>query len=136
MSAPPAPAAVSVAEPTPSSTLEALPNLDSGAFFALDLRIGTITSAKPNAKARKPAYVLTIDFGTAIGVKTSSAQLTHNYTPESLTGRQIVAAVNLGERRIAGIKSQVLVLGVDKAGDGVISLLSVDGDTPNGTRVS
>ncbi|KAK7204438.1 hypothetical protein BZA70DRAFT_268276 [Myxozyma melibiosi] len=120
----------------PSHMHPKLPDVEAATFPSIDMRIGTITSAKPNKKARMPAYVLKIDFGPVIGVKTSSAQITQNYSTEGLVGRQIVAAVNLGVRRIGGVKSEVLVLGVDKLGDGVISLLGVDGSTPNGTRIS
>ncbi|KAK9466611.1 hypothetical protein V1512DRAFT_291311 [Lipomyces arxii] len=119
----------------PSSLQPVLPEAGPDEFGAIDLRIGTILSAVLNKKARKPAYVLTIDFGKAIGIKKSSSQLTHHYEADALVGRQIVAAVNLGVRRIASVKSEVLVLGVDKVGDGRISLLGVDGDTPNGARV-
>ncbi|KAK9463729.1 uncharacterized protein V1516DRAFT_694161 [Lipomyces oligophaga] len=132
--------AFKIGETTYLPTYKLIPKLADVAgetFGSIDLRVGTITAAKPNKKARKPAFVLTIDFGPVIGVKTSSAQITHFYSPpESLVGRQIIAAVNLGERRIAGVKSQVLVLGVDKLGDGAISLLGVDGPAPNGARVS
>ncbi|KAK9382186.1 uncharacterized protein V2V93DRAFT_366681 [Kockiozyma suomiensis] len=120
----------------PSHLHAQLPDIDSNAFFSADLRVGTITGVKPNKKARAPAYILTVDFGQTLGVRTSSAQITHNYQMDSLVGRQIVAVVNLGVRRIGGVKSEVLVLGVDKLGDGVISLLGVDGSTPNGTRIS
>ncbi|KAK9366307.1 hypothetical protein V1509DRAFT_630381 [Lipomyces kononenkoae] len=112
------------------------PDVTASHFVALDLRIGTVTAASPNVKARKPAYKLTIDFGPQIGTKTSSAQITHYYKPDELIGRQIVAAVNLGERRIAGVKSQVLVLGADGNGDGIITLLGIERPVPNGTRIS
>ncbi|KAK9430369.1 hypothetical protein V1505DRAFT_356004 [Lipomyces doorenjongii] len=113
-----------------------LPDVPVSHFAALDLRVGTITAASPNAKARKPAYKLAIDFGPVIGTKTSSAQITHYYKPDELVGRQIIAAVNLGGRRIAGVNSQVLVLGADGNGDGVITLLSIERTVPNGTRIS
>ncbi|KAK9233977.1 hypothetical protein V1525DRAFT_414620 [Lipomyces kononenkoae] len=113
-----------------------LPDVTASHFAALDLRIGTITAASPNAKARKPAYKLTIDFGPVVGTKTSSAQITHYYKPDDLVGRQIVAAVNLGERRVAGVKSQVLVLGADGNGDGIITLLSIERPVPNGTTIA
>ena len=103
-------------------------------FFAIDMRVGTVTAAEPFPEARKPAIKLTIDFGSELGVKRSSAQLTMHYTPESLVGRQVVAAVNLGTRRIAGFTSEVLVLGGMPAHDNVI-LLHVDAPVPNGTRI-
>jgi len=103
------------------------------AFSLLDLRVGRILRAEPNEKARKPAYKLWIDFGP-LGERTSSAQLTDLYTPEDLQGRLIIAAVNLGERRIAGFKSQVLVLGLPDAAGRVV-LLEPERDVPLGGRV-
>src|SRR5258708_34763207 len=86
------------------------------ALDPLDLRVGRILRAEPNVAARKPAYKMWIDFGP-LGEKTSSAQLVDLYTAEELAGRLVVAAVNLGARRIAGFASEVLVLGLpDEAG--------------------
>jgi tRNA-binding protein len=105
------------------------------AFSILDMRIGTVLSAAPFPEARKPAIKLEIDFGPVYGIRRSSAQLTLHYDPEKLVGRQVVAAVNLGERRIAGFVSQVLVLGgVPTEGD--VILLAPDAPVPNGTRVA
>ncbi len=103
------------------------------AFGTLDLRVGRIVRAEPNEKARKPAYRLWIDFGP-LGVKTSSAQLTELYRPEDLEGRPVVAAVNLGPRRVAGFLSEVLVLGVPDA-EGRVVLLAVEREVPLGGRV-
>jgi tRNA-binding protein len=102
-------------------------------FAALDLRVGRIIRAESNTRARKPSYKLWIDFG-ALGEKTSSAQLTTRYGVEDLEGRIVVAAVNLGERNIAGFMSQVLVLGVPDA-EGETVLLSVEREVPLGGRV-
>ena len=103
------------------------------AFRTLELRVGRIVKAERHAAARKPAYTLSIDFGTA-GIKTSSAQLTELYRPEDLIGRLVVAATNLGVRRIAGVNSEVLVLGVpDEAGS--VVLLTAERDAPLGGRV-
>jgi tRNA-binding protein len=103
------------------------------AFETLDLRVGRILRAEPNDRARKPAYKLWIDFGP-LGEKTSSAQLRALYTVEELVGRLVIAAVNLGERNIAGFRSEVLVLGLPSdAGD--VVLLAVERDVPLGGRV-
>ena len=105
------------------------------AFDILDMRIGTVLSAAPFPEARKPAIKLEIDFGPELGIKRSSAQLTLHYAPNDLVGRQVVAAVNLGERRIAGFTSQVLVLGgLPREGD--VVLLAPDLHVPNGTRIA
>lgn len=103
------------------------------AFEALDLRVGRIVRAEPNEKARKPAYKLWVDLGP-LGVRTSSAQLTELYTPEDLQGRLVIAAVNLGVRRIAGFPSEVLVLGVPDA-EGRVVLLAPEREVPPGGRV-
>jgi tRNA-binding protein len=103
-------------------------------FFAIDMRVGTVLDAEPFPEARKPSIRLSIDFGTELGVKRSSAQLTLHYTPEELIGRQVVAAVNLGPRRIAGFNSEVLVLGGMPTQTEVI-LLSLERPVANGTRI-
>jgi tRNA-binding protein len=103
------------------------------AFQQLDLRVGRIIEAEPHPAARKPAYRLRIDFGP-LGVKASSAQLTDLYRPEDLVGRQVIAAVNLGTRSIAGFQSEVLVLGLpDERGH--VVLLASERDVPLGGRV-
>src|SRR5699024_5235368 len=79
-------------------------------FLALDVRIGTIIQAAPLEKAKKPAITLEIDFGD-IGIKKSSAQITHKYSPKELVGRQVVGIVNFPPRKIAGFTSEVLILG-------------------------
>ena len=104
-------------------------------FAAIDIRVGTVLDAQPFPEARKPSVKLRIDFGPELGVRQSSAQLTARYEPESLTGRQIVAAVNIGTRRIAGFLSEVLVLGAMPAATDVV-LLRVDQPVPNGTRIA
>jgi tRNA-binding protein len=105
------------------------------AFGILDMRIGTVLRAAPFTEARVPAIKLEIDFGPELGVRRSSAQLTKHYKPAMLVGRQVVAAVNLGVRRIAGFASEVLVLGgVPEKGD--VILLAIDTPVPNGTKVA
>jgi tRNA-binding protein len=103
-------------------------------FFAIDMRVGTVVHAEPFPEARKPSFKLVIDFGAEIGQKRSSAQLTVRYTLEQLIGRQVVAAVNLGPRRIAGFTSEVLVLGGMVTPTDVV-LLSLDQPVANGTRI-
>jgi tRNA-binding protein len=103
-------------------------------FASIDMRVGTVLTAEKFAEARKPAYKLTIDFGPEIGVKRSSAQLTVHYTPEELVGRKVIAAVNLGTRRIATFDSEVLVLGAMPTATEVV-LLQPDRDVANGTRI-
>lgn len=103
------------------------------AFGVVDLRVGRVERCEPNAEARKPSYKLWIDFGP-LGLKTSSAQLTDLYTPEDLMGRLVVAAVNLGTRRVAGFPSEVLVLGLPD-GQGRVVLLEPEREVPLGGRV-
>jgi len=86
------------------------PALSFEDFLKVEICIGTIIEAQLNPKARKPAYVLRIDFGETIGIKTSSAQITENYTTEDLIGTQVSAVMNFPPLRVAGIKSEVLVL--------------------------
>ncbi|AOZ90399.1 tRNA-binding protein [Bacillus xiamenensis] len=103
-------------------------------FLALDIRVGTILEAEFFAEARVPALKLKIDFGDEIGIKQSSAQLTKRYTAENLTGKQIVAVVNFPPRRIAGFKSEVLVLGGMPSKEDVV-LLTADEPVANGTKI-
>src|SRR5215210_6871532 len=110
-----------------------LPETSVETFFEVDVRVGRITAAALNPKARKPAYRLEIDFGP-LGPRTSSAQLTDLYTPDDLIGRRVLAVVNFPPRRIASVESQVLVLGVsDEAG--AVILLAVEREAPLGSRV-
>lgn len=91
-------------------------------FAKIDLRIGQIVTAAVNPKARRPAYVLTIDLGE-LGTKTSSAQITDHYSAEQLVGQQVVCVTNFAPKRIAGVKSEVLVLGAVER-DGAVVLLT------------
>ena len=115
-----------------ASSLLRVPTPDD--FFAIEMHVGTVLEATDFPEARKPAIKLVIDFGPAIGVRRSSAQLTMHYTPASLVGRQVVAATNIGSRRIAGFTSEVLVLGAMPSPTEVI-LLGADQQVPNGTRI-
>ncbi|MEV0703670.1 tRNA-binding protein [Saccharopolyspora sp. NPDC050389] len=102
-------------------------------FEKVELRVGTIVQAKPNEKARKPAYVLTVDLGE-MGLKTSSAQITDHYEPEALIGRQVLCVCNFEPKRIAGVKSEVLVTGAHDKENSVV-LAGFDHQVPNGTRL-
>ena len=109
-----------------------MPSADD--FFAIDVRVGTVVEVANFPEARKPSLRLSIDFGPELGVRRSSAQLTVHYRPEELIGRQIVAVVNIGTRRIAGFTSEVLVLGAMPTATEVV-LLAVDRPVANGTRI-
>ena len=103
-------------------------------FEKVDVRVGRIVAVEPFPEARKPSIKLSVDFGPEVGEKRTSAQLTAHYTVEDLVGRQVVAVVNFPPKRIAGFKSEVLVLGVpDEAGE--VVLLSPDLDVPPGSRM-
>ena len=107
------------------------------AFETLDLRVGRIVRCREHEQARKPAYKLWLDFGggpEGLGEKQSSARLTDLYSPEELTGRLVIAAVNLGSRRIGGFASEVLILGVPDAAGRVV-LLEPERDAPLGSKV-
>lgn len=93
------------------------------AFFALDLRTGRVLEAEPLEGARKPAYKIKVDFGPTVGVLQSSAQIT-NYSIDELIGRMVVGAINLGTKRIAGFKSEFLILGALDP-DGTVQLLEL-----------
>lgn len=103
------------------------------AFAALDIRVATVIAAEPFPEARTPAIRLRLDCG-ALGVKQSSAQITDNYAPELLIGRQVLAVVNLPSKRIAGYKSEVLTLGVPDA-EGRVVLVGPERPVPTGGRL-
>ena len=102
-------------------------------FLKLDIRVGTIIDARVFAKAKRPAYQLRVDFGEELGVKKSSAQITQQYQPEELIGKQVLAVVNFPPRQIADFMSEVLVLGTYSEG-GVV-LITPDKAAANGDRL-
>ena len=103
-------------------------------FERVDVRVGTVVSAEPNPSARKPAYILKVDFGAAIGIKKTSAQLTVHYKPAELVGRQVAAVVNFPPKQIGPLMSEILVLGFPDA-DGAVVLIGVDKSVPNGGKL-
>ena len=104
-------------------------------FDKVDIRIGTVISVKKNEKAKKPSLVIEADFGKEIGIKQSSAQITHYYNEDNLKGKQVVGVCNFPEKNIAGIKSQFLVLGVIEE-DGKVILLHPSQPTKNGLKIA
>jgi tRNA-binding protein len=102
-------------------------------FEKIDIRTGTIIEVNDFPKARKPAYQLTIDFGP-LGIKNSSAQITHHYAKESLLNKQIIAVVNFPPKQIANFYSECLVLGVYDDDNQVI-LLQPDKQVTNGNKI-
>jgi|TARA_B110000046_G_C12960832_1_gene384464 tRNA-binding protein len=104
-------------------------------FDKIDIRVGTVVSVKENEKARKPSLVIEVDFGKEIGIKQSSAQITHFYNEENLKGKQVVGICNFPEKNIAGIVSQVLILGsIDK--EGKVILLHPSQKSENGLPIA
>ncbi len=103
-------------------------------FIKVELRVGRIISAEVFAQARKPAYVLHVDFGDAIGVRKSSAQITGLYQPEVLVGKLVVAVVNFPTKQIGPLRSECLVTGFHNE-NGDVSLCVPDRDVPLGTKL-
>ena len=103
-------------------------------FLKVELRVGRVLSAEAFAQARKPAYILHVDFGPELGVRKSSAQITVHYRPEDLVGRLVVAVVNFPRKQIGPLMSECLVTGFHEA-DGAVALCVPDRDVPLGTRL-
>lgn len=103
-------------------------------FEKVDLRSGTVVKAEPFERAKKPAYKVWVDFGSDIGIKQTSAQVTAHYTLEALIGRSVVGCVNLGSKNIAGFTSEFLLVGFPDQ-NGAICLVTVDPKVPNGEKL-
>ena len=103
-------------------------------FRKVDIRIGTVLSLRKNEKARQPALVLEVDFGNKIGIKITSAKITHYYNPDNLVGEQIIAVCNFPTKNIAGIESEVLVLGAMEE-DGKVVLVHPSKNVENGLKI-
>jgi tRNA-binding protein len=112
----------------------AMPDISFDDFQKVDIRVGTIVAVEPFPEARKPALKLQVDFGPEIGIRKSSAQITENYAPDALVGRQVAAVVNFPPRQIGKFMSQVLCLGFPDA-DGKVMLIGPDRPVPNGGRL-
>ncbi|GEK73265.1 MULTISPECIES: tRNA-binding protein [Halomonas] len=104
-------------------------------FARVELRVGTIVEAEVFAEARRPAYKLRVDFGEAIGVRKSSAQITELYAPDELVGKQVIAVVNFPPRQIGPMTSECLVTGFH-CEDGAVALAVPDLGVPNGARLA
>ena len=109
------------------------PDVAADEFFAVDIRAGRIVKVEDFPQARKPSHKITADFGPVVGELTTSAQTT-NYDKGELEGRMIVAAINLGEKRIAGFKSQFLILGSYEP-DGTVRLLGLEPEAEPGAPI-
>ena len=112
-----------------------LPDVDPNDFFALDMRAGRVIEVDEFPEANKPAWKLTVDFGPDVGVLHTSAQV-KNYSRDELLGRLVVGAVNLGSKRIAGFKSEFLVLGAISAIDDSVHLLELPDHVAAGWRIA
>ena len=104
-------------------------------YDKVDIRVGTVISVKKNEKARKPSLVVVVDFGNEIGVKQSSAQITHYYNEENLMNKQVIGVCNFAEKNIAGVVSQVLILGAIDS-EGKVVLLHPSQKTENGLPIA
>jgi tRNA-binding protein len=121
-------------QPWEPGDLAAKVDIDAGDFFAVDMRVGCITEVEAFPEARKPAWKLTVDFGPVIGMRRTSAQVT-NYDEDELVGRKVVGALNLGAKRIAGFRSEFLVLGTMDP-DGLVRLLQVEDEASLGAAIA
>ena len=111
------------------------PQITYDDFDKVDIRVGTVISVKKNEKAKKPSLVVEVDFGSEIGVKQSSAQITHYYNEENLKGKQVIGVCNFPQKNIAGVISQVLILGsIDE--EGKVILVHPSHQSKNGLPIA
>ena len=113
---------------------EVMQQIEWNDFLKIELRVGKIIQAEVFEKARKPAYILHVDFGEELGIKKSSAQITNLYQPENLIGKLVVAVVNFPKKQIGSIQSECLVTGFHNQ-DGHVALCVPDLDVPLGTKL-
>ena len=104
-------------------------------YSKVEIKIGTVLSAKKNEKARKPSLVVEVDFGKEIGIKKSSAQITHYYNEGNLVGKQVIGVCNFPKKNIAGIVSEVLILGAIEK-DGKVVLVHPSQKVENGLEIA
>jgi|TARA_A100001011_G_scaffold210454_1_gene218725 tRNA-binding protein len=104
-------------------------------FKKVQIKLGTVLSVKKNEKAKKPSLVVRVDFGKEIGIKESSAQITHYYSEKNLVGKQVIGVCNFPKKNIAGVVSEVLILGAIEK-DGKVVLVHPSQKTENGLDIA
>ena len=104
-------------------------------FKKIQIKIGTVVNVKKNERAKKPSLVLNVDFGSKIGIKQSSAQITHFYNSENLVGKQVIGVCNFPIKNIAGVNSEVLILGAIEK-NGKVVLVQPSQKTENGLDIA
>ncbi|OYP30427.1 tRNA-binding protein [Rhodopirellula sp. MGV] len=111
------------------------PTIEWADFEAVELRAGTVIAVEDFPEARKPAYKVTVDFGPAVGKKRTSAQITVNYTKDTLLGRQVLGVVNFPPKQIGPFMSEFLIVGFYRE-DGSVILAVPDADVTNGAKLA
>ena len=111
------------------------PQITYDIFDKVDIRVGTVVSVQKNEKARKPSLVIKVDFGKEVGIKQSSAQITHYYNSDNLVGKQVIGVCNFPKKNIAGVVSEVLILGAIEK-DGKVVLVHPSQKTENGLDIA
>jgi len=104
-------------------------------YAKVEIKVGTVLSVKKNEKARKPSLVIKVDFGREIGIKKSSAQITHYYNEQNLVGKQVIGVCNFPKKNIAGVVSEVLILGAIEK-DGKVVLVNPSQKVENGLEIA